>query len=62
MRRKKCPSCDGKGWLVDTTYDRSGEVVECLRCYGTGHSQEFIRRLLAAQRIRAKQLHPPPKQ
>jgi DnaJ-class molecular chaperone len=57
MRRKNCSSCDGKGRLIDMTYDRSGEEVECVRCYGTGRSQEYIYRLLAAHRAAARQRH-----
>jgi DnaJ-class molecular chaperone len=39
-----CPSCRGKGWICDTTYDRSGTNVRCARCYGTGRSEDQIRR------------------
>lgn len=54
--KSKCKSCDGKGFLLDTTYDRSGELVECTKCYGTGRAQEAIYRLLVAQRKEARKL------
>lgn len=43
----KCKACDGKGWFLDTTYDRTGAEVQCERCYGTGKSQAEIRAILA---------------
>lgn len=63
MKRRKCQSCAGKGWIKDTTYVcAGGEVVDCQKCYGTGKSQEYIYRLLAAQRMRARQDHPRPRE
>lgn len=32
----ECPDCHGKGWSLDSTYDRTGAWVECMKCYGTG--------------------------
>lgn len=60
--RKKCQSCDGKGWLIDTTYDRTGEEVGCGACFGTGLSEEVIFRLLTAHRMTARRKHPRPSQ
>lgn len=49
-----CKSCDGKGFILDTTYDRSGELVQHEVCYGTGLSRESIWKLLAPQRREAE--------
>ena len=50
---RKCKSCSGKGALIDTTYDRTGAIVECEKCYGTGFSQDVIRKMLEPQREEA---------
>lgn len=51
---KKCPLCDGAGWICDTTYDRTGVMAVCDRCYGTGlpskRVEEIIRQALAPYR------------
>lgn len=48
--QRGCRSCSGKGWLLDTTYDRSGEEVRCTKCYGTGMTQEAISLFLKSKR------------
>jgi hypothetical protein len=32
----QCARCAGKGEFLDTTYDRTGEMVWCRPCHGTG--------------------------
>lgn len=46
----QCPSCKGKGWILDTTYDRTGERNMCGRCSGRGNIRELlhIQQLLTA--------------
>jgi hypothetical protein len=46
MASSKCPSCNGKGWICDTTYVRSGETVPCGWCYRTGLNDNVIARKL----------------
>lgn len=38
-----CKSCDGKGWICDTTYDRTGANIGCNTCFSTGRSTEDIK-------------------
>lgn len=33
---RECPSCQGNGGEIDTTYDRTGAWSSCRRCCGTG--------------------------
>lgn len=44
----ECTSCDGKGWVNDTTYDRSGNYVRCRVCYGTGLPSQDVEHIIAA--------------
>jgi hypothetical protein len=32
----RCARCAGKGEFLDTTYDRTGEMMWCRPCHGTG--------------------------
>lgn len=44
--KEGCQSCDGKGFICDTTYDRTGENVQCGRCYGTGFPADRVAKII----------------
>lgn len=41
-----CQSCGGKGWLLDSTYDRCGANVSCGRCFGTGFGAPAVSKII----------------
>lgn len=51
---KNCKSCSGKGMILDTTYDRTGEEAQCSKCYGSGISPESMVNTIKTQ---AKQIN-----
>jgi len=50
LEPKSCPTCKGKKGFDDTTYDRTGEWVDCHTCDGTGEvfDAKKLRRARAA--------------
>lgn len=44
--KTECMGCGGKGWFVDSTYDRSGEDVTCGRCHGSGLPAHTVQRII----------------
>lgn len=42
-KKKQCPACAGVGSIIDSTYNRTGETVECGKCFGTGKCEDEIR-------------------
>lgn len=57
LASERCIACHGKGWICDTTYDRTGQDVQCDRCHGSGlprdKVQEIIRSAFARYRADA---------
>ena len=48
-RRAKevCMGCDGKGYICDTTYDRTGVDTPCGRCHGSGLPAERVEKIIS---------------
>ena len=42
----QCSLCDGKGFYLDTTYDRTGAECQCERCFGTGLPDDKVRQII----------------
>ena len=44
--QKRCQSCSGKGYICDSTYDRTGVDVGCGKCRGTGLPQHVVNEII----------------
>lgn len=55
-----CRACDGKGWELDTTYDRTGTWEECVKCYGTGLPPRSVQIIIREAFRKYKKKEPTP--
>ena len=43
---KVCRTCEGRGYFLDSTYDRAGINVSCGVCYGTGLHKKQVDKII----------------
>ncbi len=45
-QKSKCSTCHGKGFICDTTYDRTGVDHQCSQCFGTGFDADKVKAII----------------